>query len=376
MADFSVTEKINLSLKSIFGIQGTWNSEDGSYWFEEEYSYQQWVLNNEIIMSDIPEALTGSEAVANAASHSNLIEEVELKLSVVPGTNGRAWAAFKTYGDENSGTNNDWLQPTMFGRGYALRLYSDNGTHNDSIPTSGAPGDEISTTAGSWIPNYKSGFIILGNEFTADTMGWGVPLWVKVYRYIGPKGVSGSTASVSLNDAYGNGNTISADDGAVVIDAGNGYAPIQITPDISAPTQNLAEGQLSIVDGITYQYDSTRNKWLSVSKEMTSFDARFGCGNYLSSNKHGGINSGTLILRDGTITGLTSSVGWGAQNKVFHIMKNGVYSSILQFTMINGKLIDTDLNLDVIAGDTIQIFFEAGSQAVSPRVNLELVWRL
>jgi hypothetical protein len=37
-------EKINLSLKELFGIQGTWNENppDGFNWFQEEYAYKQW----------------------------------------------------------------------------------------------------------------------------------------------------------------------------------------------------------------------------------------------------------------------------------------------------------------------------------------------
>lgn len=378
MADFTQVEKINLSLKAIFGVQGTWNPDapNGFHWSQEEYAYQQWVLNDEIIMNEIPRANTYTEALANMSANTALIEEVELKLSVVPGTNGRAWAAFKTYGDKDSGTNSDWLQPQLFGRGYALRLYQDNGTHNDSIPTSGAPGDEIATTIGAWIPNFKAGFIILGDSNTADAMGWTSPLWVKVFRYIGPKGVSGATAGVSLDDAYINGSIINVNNGPVNFDADNGYAPIQITPDTSAPTQGLAEGQLTLVDGITYQYDSTRNKWLSINREFVSFTSRFGCGNFLSSDKHGGINVGFMALRDGTLTGLTSIVGWGTQNKTFHIMKNGVYSSIQSFTMIGGKLLDDTLSIDIDAGDTLQVYFEPGPQAVSPRVNLEIAWRL
>lgn len=378
MAEFQEIEKINLALKSIFGIQGLWNPNPphGFHWSQEEYAYQSWTLNDEIIMSTVPPASDYAAAQVVAAANPTMMEEVELKLSVVPGTNGRAWAAFKTYNNKNSGTDNDWLQPQTFGRGYALRLYQDNGTHNDAIPTSGAPGTEILTTDGAWMPNYKMGFIILGDQFTAPSMSWTTPLWVRVFRYIGPKGVTGSSANVSLDDAYNNGNVIDVDDGPVTFDADGGYAPIQITPDISAPTQSLAEGQLTLVGGVTYLYDSTRNKWLSINREFPSFIGRFGCGNFLSADKHGGINVGFMALRAATITGITSVVGWGTQNKTFHIMKNGVYTSLQSFTMSAGKLIDDTLDINIDAGDTIQIYFNPGPQAYSPRINLEIAWRL
>lgn len=378
MAYLTDAEKINLSLKELFGIQGTWNENppDGFNWFQEEYAYKQWVLNDEILMQDVPQANTAAEAQAAVSANPSLIQEVELKLSAIPGTNGRAWAAFQTYNDKDSGVNGDWLQPQVFGRGYAMRLYQDNGTHNDSIPNSGAPGNEIDTTQGAWIPQYKLGFIILGNDYTVPAMGWRAPLWVKVFRYIGPKGVTGTTAGVSLDDAYNNGNTITVDNGSITLNPGGGYSPLQINESTSAPTQNLQEGQISLVDGILYQYDSVRNKWLSINKDFPSFIGRFGCGNFLSADKHGGINGGFTVIRDATITGITSTVGWGTQNKTFHIMKNGVYSSIQSFTMSGGKLVDDTLSIDVSAGDTVQIYFDAGPQAFSPRVNLEIAWRL
>lgn len=378
MAEFTQIEKINLALKAIFGVQGTWNTEppNGFHWSQEEYSYQQWTLNSEIIMSNIPRAETYTEAQANALIHSDLIEEVELKMSIIPGTNGRAWAAFKTYNNKDSGINGDWLQPQLFGRGYALRFYQDNGTHNDSIPSSGAPGNEIATTFGTWIPNYKLGFIILGDNSTVPAMGWTSPLWVKVFRYKGPKGVTGTTAGVSLDDAYNNGRSITVDEGPVVLNSTAGHAALQITPVMSAPTQGLQEGQITIVGGTQYQYNSSRNKWLSINKETPSFTARFACGNYLSSDKHGGLNSGFTVFKNATITGITGNVGWGTQNKTFYIMKNGIHTPLQTFIMNSGKIIDTSLNIDILAGDTIQIYFQPGAQAYSPRINLEISWRL
>ncbi len=378
MADLTQVEKINLSLKAVFGIQGLWNPDppNGLHWSQEEYATKTWSLNSEILMNTVPAALTIPDAVAAATANPTILVEEEIKLSVVPGTNGRAWAAFQTYNDPSSGVIGDWLQPQLFGRGYALRFYQDNGTHNDAIPSSGAPGDEISTTEGAWIPNYKLGFIILGDAQTAPVQGWTIPLWVKVFRYVGEKGVDGGSAGVSLDDAYNHGVFINADESAVVVNASNGYAPLQLTPMTSAPTQNLAAGQLCIVGNIQYAYDGTLAKWLSTNKESPTFVGRFGCGNYLSADKHGAQYVGFTAIRQGTIVGITAIVGWGTQNKTFHIMKNGTHTSIQSFTMAAGKLIDSTLNINFDAGDTIQIYFEPGPQAFSPRINLEIAWRL
>jgi hypothetical protein len=377
MAEFSQIEKINIAFKSLLGIQGTWNgnAQDGLQWFNEEYPYQSWVLNDDVIMASIPKAGSLQEAVSNLANNPTIIQEKYIKLSQVPGTNGRAWAAFKTYNEKESGVFDDWLQPQLFGRGYALKLYQDNGTHSDIQSNSGAPGNEIATS-GAWIPNYKLGFIMLASGYTAIDLNWTTPLWVKVYRYIGPKNIDGSTVIVSMDNAYHNGHTITVDQGPIIIDPKLGSAPIQINQSTTAPTQNLENGQLALVDGLQYQYYKDVNKWFSINKETISLTARFGCGNYLSCDKFSGTKAGYTLLHKATIIGIAANVGAGALNKKFHLMKNGVWQSILELEMANGKYISHNVNLDFNEGDIIQIYFDPGPQSWSPRVNLELAWRL
>ena len=68
MALFTEKEKRNISYKSVFGIQGTWNGDppDGFHWSQEEFTQQQWILNNEVIMGEIP--LATDYAAAQAAA--------------------------------------------------------------------------------------------------------------------------------------------------------------------------------------------------------------------------------------------------------------------------------------------------------------------
>jgi hypothetical protein len=216
--------------------------------------------------------------------------------------------------------------------------------------------------------------ILLGDAYTASAMAWKTPIWATVYRYIGRQGVSGATAGVGLEDAYRNGHSINADAGAVTFNASNGYAPVQITPSVSAPSNGLSAGQLCTVNNILYQYNGS--KWLSVSQEGVSFAARFGCGNYLTSDIQGAAGTGFTAIQKGTILGLTGSVGWGAMNKNFSIMKNGVFAPIQAFSMAAGKIMNSNLNIDFDAGDIIQIYFEANAQAFSPRIELTIAWRL
>jgi hypothetical protein len=374
MAELTQSEKINISLKQVFGIEGTWNPDppNGLHWSQEEYAYKAFTLNKDLIVDAVPVANTSAEATA-ALVGSTIIEVRDIKLTIVPGTNARAWAAFKTWGDATSGVYDDWLQPQLFGRGYALRLFQDNSSHNPSIPASGAPGNEILTTDGAWIPNYKLGFIVLGNANTVAAMGWKDPLWVRVYRYIGRKGITGATAGVTFDDAYNAGHTVTVDAGPIVLNASTS-APIQLTPQVSAPTTNLSAGQLSMVGNTLYQYTGT--KWLSVNQETPSFSARFASGNYLTDDIQGTTASGFLAKKNGTILAVAGSVGWGNMSKAFHVMKNGVFTDIYSFSLTSGKYVNDTLNIDFSAGDVLQVYADPGAQSFSPRVELTIAWRL
>lgn len=370
MAGFTADEKVNIALKQVFGIQGlsSVNGSSGLDWYEEQYSWQPFLLNKEMYVDDVPRANSTAEADANAVANPNLIEKDDYKLSLVPLTNGRAWAAFKTFNDPNSGFNGDWLLPQIFGRGYTARLFQDDGSGT-------GPGSEITTTMGDWVPSYKLGFIVLSAD-TAAAGGWNTPLWIRAYRYVGSKGLDGSNIGSSLDDAYNTGATITVDEGPVTLNSSSGYAPIQLTPSVSAPTQNLSAGQLSVVGNETYIYNGSINKWLSLNQETPSFGGRFACGNYLTTGLHSAINSGFTALKNGTILGISASVGAGDMTKQFHVRKNGNLSNITSFSLVGGKYFDNSLNIDFDQSDTIQIYAEPGSLSWSPRINVQIAWRL
>ena len=371
MADLTSAEKINIALKMSVGIQGLDNQDgaNGKAWYEERYAWTPFLLNKEVYMGDVPFAADSTAADAAVTANPTLIEKLTIKLSLVPGVNGKAWAAYATYNDSNSMLKGDWLLPMIFGQGYAMRLFQDGGTGT-------APGNEITTTQGAWISAYKLGVVILGAGFTAADLGWTTPLWAKIYRYIGPKGISGSTAGVTLDDAYNAGHTISVDSGAVTLTASNGNAPIQLTNLVSAPTSNLAQGQLAVVNGILVAYDSTRNKWLSVDRTHVSYNARFGDANYLSSGIHSDTNSGYTALENGTLVGVTAAGGVGNQTKTFYIRKNGGTTALYTLQLVGGKFSASNLNIDYNQGDVLQVYCSPGDGAInSPNVTLTIASR-
>jgi hypothetical protein len=299
-----------------------------------------------------------------------MIEKVTIKLTKVVGTNDRAWVAFQTPGDDTSPILGEWLIPQIFGKGYAMKLFQDNGSGT-------GPGAEITTTQGAWVPSYKMGFIVLGTGHTAANEGWTEPLWATVYRYIGVVGLTGGTIpGLDMDTVYNGGSVITVDNGPVVLNASNNYAPLQLTPISYAPTTNIQGGQIANIDGILYSYDSTRNKWLSVYQPSISFQAKRGDANYLSSGFHSDLNSGYSALRDGTILGIAAQVGSGNQSKSFAIRKNGIMTDLSTFSLTTGSFIDDTLDIDFSAGDSLQIYCAAtGAPVNDPRVNLVIAWR-
>lgn len=380
MAQLTDKEKLNIALKMVFGIQGlnnadTW-SAGGLSWYEEEYPWNPFVTNDDIYMDPVPFASTQTEADNAVTNNPGVVEKITHKLTLVPGVADRAWAAFNTYNDPDSGLKGDWLLPQLFGRGYAARLFQ------ASTLDPNQPGDEISTSEGAWIPSYKNGFIVLSKDHTAASLSWNTPLFIEAYRYIGSKGVSGSTAGVSLDNAYENGHVINVDSGPVAFIASGGHSPIQLSPVVSAPTQSLDSGQIVNVNGLIYQYDTTRSVWKSVYEMLIPFSSRRGSGNYLTlGSDHSDINSGYVGMRNGIITGISASVGSryndpSVIDKTFRIRINQSQVDEYVFSTSSTYFTATDLNISFDEGDLLQVYVDPGPLAFSPVVNLHINWRV
>lgn len=377
MAEFTQAEKINIVMKLVFGIQGTANTSDslGLRWYEESYPWEVFIKNEEIFVETVPGAANRAAADSNATSYSFITKHAPgsspLKLTEIGRTNGRGWAAYVNPADPNQGIYGDWLQPQVFGRGYAMRLYQDDGTGT-------GPGTEITTTEGAWVPAYKLGAVVLGENRTPSDMGWNTPLWAEVFRYTGPKGITGATAGTTLDHAYNSAPSenkfITIDDGPVEFNASNNYAPIQLTEISYAPSQDLAGGQIANINGVLYSYDATRGKWLSIDQPNVSYQARLGDANYLSTGYHSDTNAGYLAARDGTILAVAANGGKGNQTKEFEIHVGG--SSQASFSLTAGEHNNNTLDIDFSAGDNIQVYCAAtGAPIRSPRVNLIIAWR-
>lgn len=129
-------------------------------------------------------------------------------------------------------------------------------------------------------------------------------------------------------------------------------------------------------------YDATRAKWISVCKKTFTFGSASVDNHYLytsSSNINGAI-TGYLIPRAAVITAATIKVGGGTIDKHYHIRRNGSSTEDLNTmnvtTVAGGKLSLTNLNINLNAGDYIQIFAsEDGNYAQNVVAVLDVAYR-
>jgi hypothetical protein len=200
--------------------------------------------------------------------------------------------------------------------------------------------------------------------------------WVKIAD-------SNFFATNTLDQAYdqggpGAGREIFVDSGAVKLNASGGYAPLELTDLASAPTTGLADGQLAVINGLLYEYDDVRTKWLSVQRMFVAFGRRGGtknqyldfCAGVLSSN-----NSGYRIPRNATIVSLSgqlSQVGTGT----LHIRKNDTATNITSLAIAAAQgTQDNTIDVNLSAGDWLQSYETSTAVVQDPMLIVEIAWR-
>jgi len=188
----------------------------------------------------------------------------------------------------------------------------------------------------------------------------------------------------TLDEAYdeggaGAGRTITADAGAVKIDASSATnAPLEIVPQSSLPTTGLADGQIAVKDGIVYVYDATRSKWISINRMLLTFGRRgrtrrqwlhFGGGSLPSNNSGFRLPRNAVIL---SLSGQFDSTGTGT----FQLRKNDSASNIATLSVSSALgNHDTSLNVDLNEGDYLQCKFQASTACEDPMLVVEIAWR-
>jgi len=156
-------------------------------WFQEPIPERPLVYADDVRASRPPVALT--QAAADAATAANpdiLIKETLRQMTIVPGTNGMAYALNQIAGDINSDILGEWIHPfDGSGVGYFPRFFRD-----------AAGTDEILTSFGQdgWFFYAVAGLTVYGGTQPIDN--WanpGVPfspvndIYITCYRYVGQK---------------------------------------------------------------------------------------------------------------------------------------------------------------------------------------------
>lgn len=129
--------------------------------------------------------------------------------------------------------------------------------------------------------------------------------------------------------------------------------------------------------GIMYNFDVSRGKWLSARKDRFEF-ARKGSSDGMYIPLLGDLDSIDDVYtteRKATITSIYCRSRSGNSYKIFQIHKNG--SSIYQFGYTGSKLvINTNLNIDILDTDTIQVYVSKTGGSVRNTVcRLGYSWR-
>lgn len=147
-----------------------------------------------------------------------------------------------------------------------------------------------------------------------------------------------------------------------------------ITPDTVTPTTGLVDGAVTIVGGLMYNYDATRGKFLSGTRQNVQFGSSGILGN-LYLGLAGTITSATpfRVVRNGTITAMTMQ-GAASQTWTLEIYRSGTVIASLTTTSATGNQ-NAALNVDVAVGDQLS-FFCNGLLINSPSGMLEIAWRV
>lgn len=127
---------------------------------------------------------------------------------------------------------------------------------------------------------------------------------------------------------------------------------------------------------ITYQYDGSRNKWLSTTQMTYDWGSNNADGKYLNIHGAAATMSGYLMPRNGTIIALTAKIASGNQTKSVEIRRNHDTSNPLKtFTLTSGSYSSVVENIDFQIGDYLQAFVvSSGAPARDVVVVATIAW--
>ena len=158
-------------------------------------------------------------------------------------------------------------------------------------------------------------------------------------------------------------------------------APLELTPLTTAPGTNLSGGQMAVINGELYFYDTTRSEWLSVTTMPLTF-ARNGDIDTQSLYFGGRItnqNAQAVMPLDGTIVHISgiSSAGNATKEFQLRIRNGGTNVSATTFNFSGNAYNDTAVDIDFSAGDVIALRARDDGNGVitNPSIIVRVKWR-
>lgn len=108
---------------------------------------------------------------------------------------------------------------------------------------------------------------------------------------------------------------------------------------------------------LAFQYDGSRNKWLSMTQMYLDWGANNANGRYLNIHGATATQTGYLMPRNGTIISITAKTSSGNQSKDLEIRRNNDNTTPLAtFALSGGSYSSTTANVDFSAGDYLQTY--------------------
>ena len=108
---------------------------------------------------------------------------------------------------------------------------------------------------------------------------------------------------------------------------------------------------------IMFQYDDSRNKWLSTTQMTYDFGANNADGKYLNIHGATATMTGYLMPRSGTIIAITAKIASGNQTKTIEVRRNNDSASPLTtFSLTAGSYSSVTTNIDFTTLDYLQAF--------------------
>jgi len=255
--------------------------------------------------------------------------------------------------------NKNWINPTRYGSGYSVKIYSSLAdysgpdTAGGEIDIGGFNSDPSGFAHyGGWIFDYYQGTVFIGvkaNEDYPDMSTHRHPLWAIGYRYIGPTGSAATSNTASYVETAQTASFVSS---SIIWQSGSEQQGV--------PTQSLI---LKIGDNAVYHTGSLTNRVLTIdtaSGQIFYTGSADGLGGGQGSGfpfSGNGVITGSLFISGSAIHDKALSVSGAISSSTLHAISASFVSAsfghYIATTYVNQQVIQTHHSQSIFSGSTI-----------------------